>query len=382
MAFLEYAIPFLIVLTIIVFFHELGHYLVARYNGVKVEVFSIGFGPEIFGWTDKADTRWKVSLIPLGGYVRMFGDADASSRPDGELLKEMTVEEQQRSLHNKTVWQRIAVSAAGPAANFLLSLVIFGALFATIGKPIMPAKIGALKEGGVAVKAGLQVGDEILEVNAKPITTFEELRRVVGENGSAELDLLIKRSGKKTDKGVESKAESLHIKIKPENVQEGAKKKPVGRLGIAPAAPYYVSQNPLQAVGSAAGMIVDLCRDTLVNIGQMIVRTRSTEELGGLMAIGDMARSSAQGGIGALLFFVAVLSVNIGLVNLFPIPMLDGGHLLFYFIEAVRRKPVSLKAQEYAFLAGFVVIVALMLFTTWNDLVRYNVLRWIPFLSG
>ena len=324
MLFLESVIPFLIVLTIIVFFHELGHYLVARYNGVKVEVFSIGFGPEIFGWTDRAETRWKISLIPLGGYVRMFGDADASSRPEEDVLNKLSESEKTKSLHGKSVGQRIAVSAAGPAANFLLSLVILGFIFAIVGKPVLPAKVGALQEGAVAIKAGLKVGDEILEVNQKKITTFEELKQVVSSNRSAELDLLIKRPVNADS------FESIRLKITPESVQEKGQTKPIGRLGIFPAEGYYVSQNPFQAVASAAISIKDACRNTLVSIWQMIMRTRSTEELGGILAIGDMARQHAQGGIAALFFFVAMLSVNIGLVNLFPIPMLDGGHLFFY----------------------------------------------------
>lgn len=357
--FAEHAIPFLIVLTILVFVHELGHYLVARYNKVKIEVFSIGFGPELFGWHDKAGTRWKFSIIPLGGYVRMYGDADASSRPDTENLKKMGEDEQSMTLHGKRVSQRMAVSAAGPFANFLFAIIVLAGLFTIKGEPFLPPAIGAIIPGKIAEKAGLKEGDQILSLNGAQVKDFYELRHLNLSHKGKEVNLRIMRDGTE---------QTVHIEMM--ETDASGQKKPTSIMGIAPPLPQYLPLNPLQAVGRATAKTWETCVDALTGIGQMIVGKRSSEELGGILAIGDMAGKSAKSGVAALFFFMAFLSINLGLINLLPVPVLDGGHLLFYGIEAIRGKPVPEKIQEYAFMVGLAIVLGVMLMSTWNDVVR------------
>jgi len=359
MNFAQHVIPFLIVLTVLVFVHELGHYLIARYNQVKIEVFSIGFGRELFGWNDKSGTRWKVSMIPLGGYVRMYGDADASSRPDAESLEKMSATEKSMSLHSKRVGQRMAVVVAGPLANFLLAIVILTGIFIVKGEPIIPATIGAVIPGKIAEKAGLKEGDNILSLNGALTKDFHALRDVIVNNKGKDVDVLFVRAGTE---------QTIHFKM-VETDDEGHEK-PVGVMGIAPSLPEYHKVNPFLAVTHATERTFTICVDALTGIGQMIVGKRSSEELGGLLSIGDMAGKSAKGGVASLLFFMAFLSINLGLINLLPIPVLDGGHLLFYSIEGIRGKPVPEKIQEYAFMAGLAVVLSVMLMSTWNDVVR------------
>jgi len=357
--FAEYAIPFLIVLTILVFVHELGHYLVARYNKVKVEVFSIGFGPEVFGWYDKAGTRWKFSIIPLGGYVRMFGDADASSRADTQALKKMSEEESNQSLHNKRVSQRMAVSVAGPFANFLFAIIVLASLFIIKGEPVIPTVVGGVVPGKIAEKSGIREGDNILSLNGVMVKDFHDLRNEITKNKGKDITVRFIRH---------EVEQTLHVRMV--EVDDTGQEKPVGVMGISPSLPEYRPVNPLMAIILAVNKTWLTCTDALKGIGQMIIGQRSSEELGGILSIGDMAGKSARGGPAALFFFIAFLSINLGLINLFPIPVLDGGHLLFYGIEAIRGKPVPEKVQEYAFMVGLVIVLCIMLISTKNDVVR------------
>ncbi|MEI8295239.1 MAG: RIP metalloprotease RseP [Alphaproteobacteria bacterium] len=359
-----YLIPFLVVLTVLVFVHELGHYLVARYNGVRIEVFSIGFGPEIFGWTDRVQTRWKFSLIPLGGYVRMFGDADASSRPDHDALRKAPDELRQQSLHSKTPWQRIAISAAGPLANFLFSFIVLAIVFMIKGQPTYSTTVAAVSPGMQAEKAGLLADDTILKINHETVHDFEQVRGIIRKSGGKELNFEIQRQ-----------QAMVTITMTPE-VENGA----VKLLGINPAIKEFVPQGPLSACKDSVVLVYHLCTSLTYGVGRMIVGKGSANELGSFLSIGSMAGDSAKFGAVALISFMAILSVNLGMINLFPIPMLDGGHILFYLIEIVRKKPISEKAQEYAFIMGFVLVMGLMLFSTWNDLVRFKVIGW--FLKG
>lgn len=355
----EYVIPFLIVLTILVFVHELGHYLIARYNKVKIEVFSIGFGPELFGWYDRAGTRWKFSMIPLGGYVRMFGDADASSRPDTESLEKMTVEEKSSSLHSKRVGQRMAVSAAGPFANFLFAILVLAGLFVLKGEPFIPAAVGGVIPGKIAEKAGLKEGDKFLSLNGVSVNDFHDLRNLIANHKGKDVDIRFIRN---------SAEQTIHVKMV--EIDAMSQEKPVATIGIAPPLPEYHKITPLQAITHAVSKTWMICVDALTGIGQMITGKRSSEELGGILSIGDMAGKSAKGGIAALFFFMAFLSINLGLINLLPIPVLDGGHLLFYAIEGICGKPVPEKIQEYAFMVGLAIVLSVMLMSTWNDVVR------------
>lgn len=357
-----YIIPFLVVLSILVFVHELGHYLVARYNGVGVDVFSIGFGPEVFGWHDKAGTRWKVSWFPLGGYVKMVGDADAASTPDLKALKKMEKEMRERSLFYKTVWQRIAVSAAGPIANYLFAILIFTIMFATIGQRYTVPIIQDFQSESAAEKAGFQKGDHVKAINGESIERFEDLQLIVQQHPGDELQFLIDRQG-----------HILTLAVTPvlsEITDNFGHVHKVGLLGIKGAEAGYIKRAWWNSWWYASKEAVSLSWQTLKALGQVIIGAKSTDGLGGPLMIAKMSGEIAQNGIIALIWFMALLSVNLGLINLFPVPMLDGGHLLFYILEVFKGKPISEKAQEWGFRAGFAVIVALMLFATWNDIVH------------
>jgi regulator of sigma E protease len=357
-----YIVPFLIVLSILVFVHELGHYLVARFNGVGVDVFSIGFGPEVFGWNDKAGTRWKVSWFPLGGYVKMVGDADAASTPDHAALKSMSGELKERSLFYKTVWQRIAVSAAGPIANYLFAIIIFSILFATVGQRYTQPVIEGFQDGSVAAQAGFQVNDRIKAINGEPINRFEDVSLYVQSHPGDELQVVVDRDGK-----------ILSLSVTPvlSEIKDifGHVHK-AGLLGIKGSQPAYIQRPWWNALWYGIEETLSLSWQTLKALGQIILGAKSTDGLGGPLRIAQMSGEIAQSGMIALIWFMALLSVNLGLINLFPVPMLDGGHLLFYFIEVLRGKPLSEKAQEWGFRIGFGLIVGLMILATWNDIIH------------
>ncbi len=357
-----YIIPFLIVLSILVFVHELGHYLVARYNGVGVDVFSIGFGPEVFGWNDKAGTRWKVSWFPLGGYVKMVGDADAASTPDLDALKKMTSDLRETSLFYKTVWQRIAVSAAGPIANYLFAIVVFGILFATLGQRYTQPIIEGFQVGSVAGKAGFQVGDRIMAINGEKIDRFEDVSLYVQTHLGGELQIEIDRGGQTQSLAVTPVLSE--IKDIFGNIHKA------GVLGIIGGQPDYIKRPWWSCWWYGLTETFSLSWQTLKMLGQIIIGAKSADGLGGPLRIAQMSGELAQSGIIALIWFMAMLSVNLGLINLFPVPMLDGGHLLFYFIEVVRGKPLSERAQEWGFRIGFTIIIGLMILATWNDIMH------------
>ncbi|HUB97454.1 MAG TPA: RIP metalloprotease RseP [Stellaceae bacterium] len=367
---ITYIVPFLIVLTVLVFVHELGHYLIARWNGVKVEVFSIGFGPELFGWNDRADTRWKVSAIPLGGYVKMFGDADPSSMP-GVRLEAMSDAERAVSFHHKRLGQRIAVVAAGPIANFVFALVVLSALFASVGQPFTPAEVGAVQADSAAAQAGIKPGDVITSIDGQAISRFEDVQRLVRLNTGSPMTIEIKRGGQ---------TETLHVSPRITNLTDRfGNQHQIGLLGIERSGVDYVRRNPVSAIWYAGQETMNLTTGTLQAVWQMVIGLRTTDELGGPLRIAQMSGEVAQGGAVALLWFMAVLSVNLGLINFFPIPVLDGGHLLFYAAEAIRGRPLGQRAQEYGFRVGLALVVTLMVFATWNDLVH---LRIVAFIKG
>ncbi|MGL5719962.1 MAG: RIP metalloprotease RseP [Alphaproteobacteria bacterium] len=363
---LGYLIPFLLVLTVLVFVHELGHYLVARYNGVKVEVFSIGFGPELLGWNDKRGTRWKISLLPLGGYVKMFGDADASSKPDMEKLGSLSQDLKDHSLFYKTVWQRIAVTAAGPLANYLFAIVIFAGVFMTVGERYTVPVLGNVLHESAAASAGLKTGDRVLKLQGNPVNRFEEIVDIVRENPGTSLAFEVQRE-----------KETLQLSVMPETIHFQDRfgyTHRIGRLGVSSSGQVeFISQNPLMAVGKAIGEVFVISWKTLEAVGQMLTGMRSGDEIGGVLRIAKMSGEVASLGIPTFFWFMGLLSINLGLINLFPIPMLDGGHLLFYGIEAVRGKPLSEKAQEWGFRFGLLCVLSLVVFSTWNDLSQLKV---------
>lgn len=362
----NYGIMFLVVLTVLVFVHEFGHYWAARRNGVRVDVFSIGFGPEIFGFHDRAGTRWKFSLIPLGGYVEMFGDADASSRP-GEEVTAMTAEERQVSFFHKRLGQRAIIVAAGPIANFLFAIIVLALMFMLYGQPYTPPVVQEVQPDGAAAAAGIQAGDSIVSVNGSGVDRFQDVLQVIVLNPGVPLEMVVERNGTR-----------VPVTVTPRPVQltdRFGNSHTIGRLGVLRGADEYRKQPPLTAVVQAMRETWGLTTGTLDAVWQMAAGVRSTEELGGPMRIAQMSGQVAQTSFVALVWFLAVLSINLGLINLFPVPMLDGGHLLFYGIEAVRGRPLGERAQEYGFRIGRALVLSLMVFATWNDLVHLRVVE-------
>lgn len=361
---LYYAGAFFLIISVIVFIHEFGHYIVARWCGVRVEQFSIGFGKELVGWDDKHGTRWKIAVLPMGGFVKMFGDADAASTPDNDVAKEMTPEEREVSFVHKSLPKKTAIVAAGPIANFLLAIVILAGFFMFIGKPMTPAVVGGVQEDSAAAAAGLQAGDRFVEISGRSISQFSDVQRMVRMYPAMELDMLIERDG-----------EMIHLFVTPEAVESEdvfGNTVTIGRLGVASGEVIHDTLSPGQAVVAAVVETYTMCMDTLRAMGQMIAGQRSVDELGGPIKIAKYSGQSMEKGFATVLWFMALLSINLGLINLFPIPMLDGGHLFFYAVQAIIRRPVPEKIQEFAFKCGFAFIISLMIFTTVNDVLQLD----------
>jgi regulator of sigma E protease len=368
---LTYIVPFLVILTALVFVHEFGHFLIARWNGVRVEVFSIGFGPEVFGWWDRTGTRWKFSTIPLGGYVKMFGDSDASSGLPVPGLARLAPAEREVSFHYKRLGQRVAIVAAGPAANFLFAVVVLAILFTTYGQPFTPAEVGQVQPGSAAEQGGIQPGDVIRRIDGSTVHRFEDVQQIVRLNPGVPMSIVVTRDGQEQTLRVTPSRTELTDRF--------GNHYQIGLLGIARSGMEYVKRDPATAIVQAGAETWNLSVSTLKAIWQIIIGTRATDELGGPLRIAQMSGEVAQGGVVAVLWFMAVLSINLGLINLFPVPVLDGGHLLFYAAEALRGKPLGQRAQEYGFRIGLALVLTLMVFATWNDLVH---LRIVEFVKG
>ncbi len=366
--FWDYIVVFLIVLTILVFVHELGHYVLARRNGVRIEVFSIGFGPEIYGWNDRAGTRWKISAVPLGGYVKMFGELGAAGGAEDQ--RPMTPEEQAVSFHHKRLGQRVAIVAAGPIANFLFALVILAGLFSIVGLPVPLAIVGEVQPESAASEAGIRPGDRILSINGQTVAWFSDLRRIVRKNPAVRVDILISRDGVEQS----LQATPTSHKFVDDQGMEGE----YGLLGVMPDPEQveYERQNPFKATWMAVERSVGLATQIFSAVSRMITGSQSTEELGGVIRIAQFSGQMCQDPVNCI-FFLAALSVNLGLINLFPIPVLDGGYLAFYAFEAILRRPLDPRAQEYGFRFGLVLVFLLMIFATWNDLVYLKVFEFI-----
>ncbi len=444
-----YGVVFLIVLSILVFVHEWGHYIVARMCGVKVETFSIGFGKELFGFTDKKGTRWKFALIPLGGYVKMFGDTDPASAghkdgvtdAEGEVVRPFTADERSVAFFAKNPWQRMAIVFAGPAINFLFAIIVLAALFLFVGRPITPPVASAVEIGASADKAGFKPHDKILSINGRETISFDDVRRDVMialdtpmvfrvQRGDEILDLT--PTPKKTEEedrfgfrhqkgylgligpanglditkvmsvdGVDTagdavKARELLLKKMDTSfiikLSRGANessellispKADANQMLLDPSSEGYNALilgvkpgDELQQFSAPAALWAslvetkDITADTLKALWQMITGTRSAAELGGIIRIGAIAGDMAERGFIAIATFTALLSINLGMINLFPIPMLDGGHIVFYIVEIIKGKPISERVQEYAFRAGLVILVALMVFANLNDIIH------------
>ncbi|MGD9743800.1 MAG: RIP metalloprotease RseP [Dongiaceae bacterium] len=357
----HYLLSFLFVLTVVVFFHELGHFLVARWAGVKVEVFSVGFGPELFGFTDRRGTRWKVSALPLGGYVKMFGEGEAGRDEKGEP-QPLTPEQRKVSFFHKPLARRAAIVAAGPIANYVLAVIIFAVLFATYGQQFSSNEVGLVVEDSAAAEAGIEPGDRIVEMNGNRITRFEQIVASIELGLDEPLHLVIERDGRRIP--LDARPHVIEITDNFGNTQR------VGRLGIqSTGAGELVRYDPIHAVSAAVTHSYELTTMILKAIGQIISGTRSSEELGGVIRIAKMSGDVATNGLVALLGFTALMSVNLGLLNLFPVPMLDGGHLAFYAIEGLRGRRLSQRAEEWGLRIGLAMVLTLFIFATWNDLV-------------
>jgi len=361
-----YIVPFLFVLTIVVFFHELGHFLMARWCGIKVLVFSIGFGPEIAGFNDRYGTRWKISAVPLGGYVKFFGDENAASAPDHAAAATMTEAERRDSFVFQPVRSRAAVVAAGPIANFLLAIAIFAAIFMTVGKQTTSARVDTVQPGSAAQTAGFQPGDLVLTINGEKIESFSDMQRIVSISAGEPLAIEVERGNAQiTLKAVPQLKE---LKDNFGNVHR------LGVLGIsrsmAPGDIKTEKAGPVRAIVMGAQETWFVVDRTLAYITGVFAGREAADQLGGPIRIAQVSGQVATAGFAALFHLTAVLSVSIGLLNLFPIPLLDGGHLLFYVIETIRGRPLSERAQELGFRIGLAIVLMLMIFATFNDILH------------
>ncbi len=366
---LRYVIPFLIVLSIVVFVHEFGHFWIARLCGVRVENFSIGFGPEIVGKNDKHGTRWKLAWFPLGGYVKMFGDADPASMEVDEKVADFTEEEKKVAFYAQSVPKRFAIVAAGPVFNYIFAIIVLAVMFMAYGQPYTPPIAETVQEDTAALRAGIKPGDRILSIDGKTTESFETIKRIISLNVGATVDVVVEREGRKLTLSVTPDVIRSKDRLGGEHV--------MGRLGVASSAQDYRELAPPQALVQAVIEAWDLSVSTLKGVGQMIIGVRGAEELGGPLRIAEMSGNVAKEGFAAFVWFVAVISVNLGLINLFPIPLLDGGHLVFYIAEGLRGRPMSERAQEFGARIGLLLVASLMLFATWNDLVHLKVISYL-----
>jgi regulator of sigma E protease len=357
-----YVVPFLFVLTIVVFFHELGHFLIARWCGIRVLVFSLGFGPEIVGFNDRYGTRWKLSAIPLGGYVKFFGDDNAASVPDHAAAAAMSEEDMKDSFVHQPVGSRAAVVAAGPIANFILAIAIFAGVFMTVGKQTTTARVDAVLPNSAAQAAGFKPGDLVLSIAGQKIGSFSDMQRIVSISAGESLDIQVERGGV-----------PMMLHATPQLKKDNAGNE-LGVLGISRsmAAGDIKTQRmaPLEAVGAGAKETWFVVSRTLSYIGGVFSGRQPANQLGGPIRIAQVSGQVATAGFVPLIQLAAVLSISIGLLNLFPIPLLDGGHLLFYGIEAARGRPLSERTQEFGFRIGLAIVVMLMIFATFNDIVH------------
>ncbi|MBR0682463.1 RIP metalloprotease RseP [Roseomonas eburnea] len=355
-------LAFLVVLGVLIFVHELGHYLAARWRGVHVERFSIGFGRAIASWHDRRGCEWRIGWMPLGGYVKMHGMEHA-----GDAAPEPGTYRPGEAFHEKSVGDRAIVVFAGPAFNFLLAAVLFALVFATYGRPMGSTAVQTVVAGSAAERAGILPGDRIIGLDGEPVARFEELQRHIQSRANQPVEVLLRR-GEAEVKVIATPA------VRPDDGR--------GMLGITGGAIERERLDPVSAVVAGTWHMVSVSGQTLQGVWQMISGARGAEEIGGPLRIAQLSGEVAEMGVVSLITFIALLSVNLALINLFPIPILDGGHLVFYAAEAIRGRPLTAQAQEYAFRGGFALLVTLMLLATWNDLTQLGIVRWVASLVG
>jgi regulator of sigma E protease len=367
-------LAFLLVIGPLIFIHELGHYFAGRWFGVKAETFSIGFGREVTGWTDRRGTRWKVGWLPLGGYVKFKGDMSPASTPDDAWLS-LPAAERAETFQAAKLWKRFIIVAAGPATNFLFAILAFMIIFASVGYPSTPATVGRVVADSPAAAAGFRPGDRIAAIDGRAIATYTDLKSYVALRPEQAMLFSVLREGREIEIRATTRAE-----VESDRFGNQAR---IGRLGVEPPGTLTLSPVPFaQLPGKAISTTVNTVETMVTALGQVITGRRSLSELGGPLKIAEV--SGQQASLGWLNFFwlMTVISINLGFINLLPIPLLDGGHLLFYAVEGVRRKPLRPEAQEWAFRTGLAVLLALMVFVTFNDLASFGLFSGLGSLIG
>ena len=353
---------FALVLGVLVFVHELGHYLAARWRGVHVEAFSIGFGRPVARWTDRLGTEWRLCWLPLGGYVKLHGQ----ERPEDVSPEARAAWLPGRTFHAKSVLSRTIVVAAGPVANFLLAIALFSILFSLQGEPGEPVVQSVLPDSA-ALSAGLREGDRIEAIDGRRITSFEDIVSIISTSPAKAMTLSVTHGGA-----------ARTVPVVSGSVDDGGG----GRMGVLGITGALRPVGPARAVVDGVRHTYDVAAQTLAGVAQIITGQRGSEGLGGPLKIAQLSGRVAQHGFASMLSFIALLSVNLGLINLFPIPILDGGHLVFYALEALRGRPLPQRAQEYGFRAGLALIACIFVFVTWNDLTSFGLFRWVAGLIG
>ena len=360
-----YVVPFIVLLGVLVFVHELGHYLIAKFTGVKVDEFSIGFGKKLWGFTDHSGTEWKICAIPLGGYCKFLGDGDAASSTDESAS--VAEEDKKYAFAFQNPFKKLAIVIAGPAANYVFAILVFAGVFFFLGKVDFPAVVGEVIKGGAAEQAGVLAGDRILKVNGKAVNSFAEVRQEVDMNTAEKVGLEIKR-------GEQLITLSFPLKVIPLEEEVNQPAEPKAMLGIRSVNIVEVQPSQISLAAAFRDATLETWRITemtLRGVGQMITGKRDADEVGGIIRIAEMSGDiSKQSGFLDLLIFAALLSINLGLINLFPIPLLDGGHVVIYLIEIVTGKELNETVKDYVFKFGLFLIISLMVFATYNDFAR------------
>ena len=363
-------VAFICALGPLVFFHELGHYLVGRWFGVGAETFSIGFGREITGWTDRRGTRWKIGWLPLGGYVKFVGDMNPASAPADP--DDVPPELRSRSFHLKPVWQRFLIVLAGPVANFLLAILILAAFFSFVGTPYSNT-VGEVSPGSPAAAAGIRPGDRVVSIAGRSTPTFGDILNTVLVRPGETVVVAVQR---------DETVRNVRVQLATDTMKDGARTFERGLLGVRGTTEVREPVSVLEAVPMAVGTTIRLTRSIFDGLVQLVRGKVSPEQLGGPLKIAQVAGEGASLGLVPFVFLVALISINLGFINLLPVPMLDGGHLLFYGIEAVRRRPVSPQTMEWAFRGGLAALLALVAFTTINDLGSFGLWQSLERLIG
>ena len=365
MALFYYTVPFIAVLTVVVFFHELGHFLIGRLCGAKVDTFSLGFGPELFHFHDRYGTRWRIAALPLGGYVKFHGDANAASVPDQQAVADMPAEERAGTLAGLSVWRRAAIVAAGPAANFVLAIVLLAGLFHFSGQPIVHPQIQEIMKDGAAAASDLKTGDVVLVIDGQPIESIEQIPQLIRDSASGPISMVVKRDGAERTLLVDPQRQIVHTWLGDErSATLGIK------IGASRANIELRHYSVLQSFRVATSKVADIVVTTGHTIKQLVVGRESARQLSGPIGIAQVSGEVAQAGIVPLIYLIAILSVSIGLLNLLPIPLLDGGFLMFFAYEAIRGKALPERAQLMGFRVGLTFVAVLSVFVAVNDITK------------